>query len=200
MAVDQKASQTIGSVWFTRSELTVIAVICGCSAYLAWKVVLPSAHNSHYSMMCVSRLKQQAAAFGAYCIDFDERLPIKGNVWMDAIGRYVQKRTDVESPTDSMCYCPQPGLGGRARYGYAANIHLLGKTKKGVGNPETMPLVFDSTLLTKNSESGLETLPYPGRHGNSHIHDRNNVAYLDGHAMPIEDNAPRPNDDAMAKR
>jgi len=98
---------------------------------------------------------------------------------------------------DYSLHCPQL-LGSKAdRFGYAANVHVLGRKTSDVADPARMPLTFDSGIIAKNAESGLETLPFPGRHGSTHIRDLNNIAYLDGHVEPLKDDAPKPNDDPM---
>ena len=65
-------------------------------------------------------------------------------------------------------------------YGYAMNAALSSTKRSAVTDPTATPLLFDSTILTKNAASGIDTLPKPGRHNGG-----NNVAYTDGHARRV---------------
>jgi len=167
--------------------VAIIAVICGCSGYLFINVILPGNYNGMFASMCLRNLKHQAQALDAYCIEFDEILPPKQRGWMDAI--------KVEGQNDADFHCPNYSPRVANEFGYAANVHLFGNSISVVSDRQAMPLVFDTALVTRNAMSGLETLPFPGRHGISHVRDRNNIAYLDGHVEPLKDDAPKPNDD-----
>jgi hypothetical protein len=170
------------------TTMAVIAVFCGCSWYLLEKVFYPTFASTAIWTQCLGHLNQQVRSLNLYCGDFDERLPPVQSGWMDAAQPYFKNPDIFECPAVRV-------FGKKHGFGYAANVHILGKKTSDVANREAMPLTFDSTILTENAESGLETLPFPGRHGRSHVSDFNLIAYLDGHVNPLKDDAPKPNDD-----
>lgn len=72
---------------------------------------------------------------------------------------------DVTTPyvrQERMYHCPDVRIRNRSQYGYAMNSKLAGKKHSELDKTE--PILFDSTILTRNAVGGIETMPIPGRH------------------------------------
>ena len=116
---------------------------------------------------CLSNLKQDAQAALLYSEDHDGVCPPAA--WMDAIEPHLK--------TPELLHCPGVRRENDSVFGYALHARMVGGNLDDVKQPETTPLIFDSTLLTRNAVGTLATLPAPPRHGGS-----NCIAYADGHA------------------
>lgn len=99
-----------------------------------------------------------------YSGDHDDVLPL-ANTWMDATDPYVTDPDAYRSPAVAA-----PG------YGFAFAAPLAGASVNVAVEPESVVLLFDSTVLGRNATAELSTEVSPGRYGG-----RNVRAYLDGH-------------------
>lgn len=117
--------------------------------------------------LCLSRLHAQASAAVIYASDHDDALP--SVTWMDDLTPYL-------TFSQASFHCPAVAAGS---YGYAFANSLTGATITSIDTPNTVSMIFDSTLLTRNAV-GAFAPPSPVRHGG------NNVAYADGHATTIQ--------------
>lgn len=71
-------------------------------------------------------------------------------------------------------------------YGFAFRTEFSLKPLKDFPEPARQVTLFDSTILSRNATSGLETLPKPGRYaGNSE--PGNLYGYVDSHVRFIKD-------------
>lgn len=112
---------------------------------------------------CVDQLHRIGIAFAIYANDYDDNLP--ASAWNDSLTPYVALNSVVFR-------CPAVASGS---YGYAMNQALLGVSTPTISSPSTVPLAFDSSILTRNATSTY-LLANPPRHGGS------NVVYADSHA------------------
>ena len=133
---------------------------------------------------CMSHLKQLAGSCLQYASDHDGTLPASSN-WMEATMPY--SGMTWETPPASK----EIGLKNEARYhdvaffhteryGYAYRSKASNRKLSAFNTPAQFELVFDSTHLERNASTGLESLPFPGRH-----QGRDNTSYLDGHVKSI---------------
>jgi hypothetical protein len=120
---------------------------------------------------CISNLKQIGLAGVLYASDYDDTLP-EADSWVDVFEPYLREFDGFQCPAELL------------PYGYAFNKEVSRVTVTELEAPDMVPLVFDSTIGSRNAVSGLETLPDPPRHRR----DRNFAAYVDGSAAVI----PRP--------
>lgn len=143
-----------------------------CVAVLAAILLFPLTAGDPRSpgASCMSNLKLLALANLVYLADYDDRLP-DSQTWMDSLVPYTKN--------EDLFHCPDVKKTNPKAYGYAMNYEMSGKTQKEVAKPELAPLAFDSVLLVRNATSGFYGFPDPPRH------NRNNVAYLDGHVGRI---------------
>lgn len=120
---------------------------------------------------CISNIKVNAISFLIYQEDWDNHFPFR-DTWQDALQPYQK--------TDRYERCPklQETKGDLEIFGYAFNLNLSGQ--KTPASAQTIPLVFDSINLARNSSGNIHSLPSPGRHDG-----HNNVAYADGSAKAI---------------
>lgn len=143
-----------------------------CVVYLSGRVVptvdpddpLPATVRQQ----CADKLGRIGVALALYTSDNDDRLPTAN--WMDAAAPYVSGTASADA-----FRCPAVATGG---YGYAFNSGLLGINVTTVDSPSTTPLVFDSTILTRNALS-LPGTTSPDRHAGDV------TLYLDGHRTPL---------------
>lgn len=125
----------------------------------------------------LSRIKQTTTAIHIYAADYNERFP-SADKWMDLLAPYIKDveilRSPLATPDDKSDY----GIAFRKEYGQ--------KKAAEFSDSEYRAMVFDSTLLSRNANSGLETLPKPGRYGKG---DRrgNIVGFVEGHAKYVQD-------------
>lgn len=142
--------------------LIVLAVIGGlaatCCIGMAVLIavlgpVFRLARAGEQSARCVGNLRRIGSAISLYAADNDERLP-NADQWMDQVERFGGGTRQFQ--------CPAVRSFDRGGYGYAFNKALSGKSKSEI-DPKTQ-LVFDSSLLLRNANSGAESMPVPGRH------------------------------------
>lgn len=117
---------------------------------------------------CLSNEKQMGLALLQYAQGNDDKFPYRPD-WMDATATY---RTGDER----MLHCPAVWGQDPTKYGYAFNSTQRGKNIIRVSRPEAVPMVYDSTNLSRNATDPARSLPSPPRHGTG-----NNVAFVDGH-------------------
>ena len=144
---------------------------CFCVGIMVVGAILfPSFRRYRETMagnMCMRRIGESSRAMAMYAVDSDDSLP-PATAWMDKLQPFVRSGRAFR--------CPAVRMQGFNAYGYAMNVALSSNKRSAVADPSAKPLLFDSTLLTKNAASGIETLPQSGRHNGG-----NNVAYADGH-------------------
>lgn len=116
---------------------------------------------------CRDNLQQIASAMLLYANDYDGYLPNAGE-WTDLVAPYIKNRHVIN--------CPAIGTG----YGYAMNESLSSANIRGIPNPSTVPLVYDSAALELDANDAVTSLPAPARHD-----DVNYIAYLDGHVNGV---------------
>jgi prepilin-type processing-associated H-X9-DG protein len=118
---------------------------------------------------CLSNTKQQGLALTLYVEDNGGHYPPR-EAWKDLTRKYLVGETSKYA-----LRCPVLGEGA---FGYAFNSALSGQ--KVPPTPETVPVVYDSSNLTRNASDRFASLPSPGRHKG-----KNNVGYADGHAKAV---------------
>lgn len=144
----------------------------GCAALLALVLamvflpVLSDHPGPAHGATCMSNLKQLTSGLLMYAQDNDSYLPPAGN-WHDGTFDYVK--------IESVYTCPTRRKLGT---GYAFNQVLSGRSTK-QGDPEKVPLLFESSLGQRNGADTLQSfvLPHNGR---------GNVAFLDGHVRLLK--------------
>lgn len=114
---------------------------------------------------CQNNLKRLAVANLIYANDNDDLLPPAK--WMDAVTPYTTGFLDA-----FRC----PALAAKS-YGYAFNSALVLTNTTAPEHPDTVPMVFDSSITSRNAVSAY-ALPNPARHVSGV------TAYLDGHVSP----------------
>lgn len=102
------------------------------------------------------RMYRLAQAARIYAGDYDDTL-MRGDNWMDALARYVERQNIFRSPA-----VPAPG------YGIALHAAIAGANLNAFPTATTV-LVFDSTVLTRNAVAGLDTLPNPTRYADGNV-------------------------------
>jgi len=135
--------------------IIAVAIVCSCGALIVIFAailfpVFAQARRAAQSARCISNLRQLGASVNLYASDFDGHFPDPKN-WMDEVSR-------IKSRPRFRC----PAVAG-SQYGFAFNKDLAGKKVSQV--EPSHELIFDSNLLERNANSGLESLPSPGRHG-----------------------------------
>lgn len=101
----------------------------------------------------LSNIKQASTALLIYAGDNDERYPAADR-WMDSLKEYVKNdnifRSSFATPND------------QTDYGFAFRREYSLKRVTDFDDPKRYVTLFDSTILSRNANSGLETLPKPG--------------------------------------
>lgn len=139
---------------------------CAC-AFLGFAVLAVRVLNTGrvegpaYTASCMSNLKQSTTGLLMYAQDYDSYLPPAGK-WHDGSTFYIKD--------DRVYTCP---LREKQGTGYAFNQMLSGRSTKH-GDPEMVPLLFESGLGQRNGADGLQSFVTPH-------HGRGNVSFLDGH-------------------
>ncbi len=89
--------------------------------------------------------------------------------WMDDIFQYLE-------PTSSLgaLHCPAVG-DAEKEFGYAMHITISGRKPSSLPDPSFEPIVFDSSLLSRNAASEQVLEPRFSRHGGQMF------GYADGH-------------------
>lgn len=160
--------------------LAVLAVAgCACVAVLA-AVLFPVFSQARFAAqrsVAVSNLKQSSLAVLMYSADWDDRLPPAVS-WVDATVPYSKNEQIYKSPAASRQ--------DKGAYGFAFRKELGLKKIASYRDADRWAMIFDSTILSRNATSGLESMPVPGRYG-SGTSTSNGVAFLDGHARSLLD-------------
>lgn len=127
----------------------------------------------------LSNVKQLGLAINIYASDNNDRMPIADR-WMDAVESYARQERIFRSPEATPEDPTDYGFAFRKEFGQ----------KKMIDYPDaaTRAMVFDSTILSRNATSGLETVPNPGRYGTSSTRG-NMIGFMDGHAKFYTDEA-----------
>jgi prepilin-type processing-associated H-X9-DG protein len=113
---------------------------------------------------CENQLRQIGAAIQMYASRSDDMLPDPAR-WLDQIRPYLREPSELHCPAD-------PGASGVS---YAMNSNLAGKRRRDVGNPSTVPMVFESTAHGPNVANAGESWPHTAWHKGGVM-----VLYADG--------------------
>ncbi len=120
---------------------------------------------------CTANMKQIAMAAQMYSQDYDGALP-GANPWSEQLRPYLRN--------DNLLTCPAVSVGG-AVGGYSLNSDLAGARMSAVQAPESVPLIFESQVLTLDSIEPFSSFLQVSRHG-----ETRSVAYADGHARGLK--------------
>lgn len=112
---------------------------------------------------CEEQLRQISSAIQLYATRSDDMLPDPSR-WLDQIATYLPQPARLHCPSDS-------GSG----VSYAMNSNLAGKRRREVANPSAVPLIYESTLHTRNANDTGQSWPESARHVGGDL-----VLYLDG--------------------
>lgn len=112
-----------------------------------------------------------------YASDHDERYPV-ANQWVDVLTHYTKNQDIFRSS-----YATPKNL---KDYGFAFRSEFSLKPLKDFLEPECQVTLFDSTILSRNATSGLESLPKPGRYSRD-SEPGNLYGYVDSHVRFIKD-------------
>lgn len=157
-----------------------IAICLGIPLFIFYFLVTGSLNNVKKTAG-LAGMKSAAASILMYSLDHNGYFP-PADSWMDAAQPFANSEGAFHSPVVSN--------GNKDIYGIAFRTDLGSKQMSPELSGEPWAMVFDSTLMQRNAHSGLETLPTPGRYrtkeGPSNI-----VAFIDGSAQAIPDNARR---------
>ena len=153
---------------------------CGCLIAVGAAVLFPVFSQARLAAIrtkALSNVKRSALSVIMYSVDNNDKYPV-GEHWMDAVQSYSQDPSVFRSPLAVK--------EGHDAYGFAFRKELSGRKSTQVTDPSQWLMVFDSTILTRNACSGVETLPVPGRYGAGSR--RSDVAaFADGHAKTLPD-------------
>lgn len=176
-------SQEFGAPTKPKSSIPVwvwfVVVPCGC--FIVGVIALAAllfpvfsqARERARNVSCLSNVKQQELGILMYAQDYDQYLPA-ANQWMDATSPYRHSELSL--------HCPAAAQSTSDLYGYAYNKGISARLLPSVADPQTTPMTYDSTVLTRNAFDYVSSLPRPGRHVGE-----NNVGYADGHAKHQSD-------------
>lgn len=119
---------------------------------------------------CMRNVQNLSRAMQLYAQDNDEHFPL-GSEWMDRITKY--------QPDDKFYHCPSAAGVKTVRFGYAFNSTLSEQSLEKVKNPRQVPMIYDSSNLSRNATDPVTSLPDPPRH---YSRKGNVIGYVDGHA------------------
>jgi len=125
----------------------------------------------------LSHAKQIGIAAIMYSGDNDDRLP-SATRWIDQTSSYKGAGIDWEMT----CRSPKAYEENHTSYGFAFRRSLSAHDVNKIDDLTTRVLIFDSTILTRNASSELDTLPKPGRYDGTNI-----IGFADGHAKFARD-------------
>jgi prepilin-type processing-associated H-X9-DG protein len=117
---------------------------------------------------CENQLRQIAAAIQMYASRSDDMLPDPAR-WLDQIRPYLREPSELHCPAD-------PAASGVS---YAMNSNLAGKRRRDVGDPSTVPMIFESTAHGKNVANAGDSWPHAAWHKGGVM-----VLYADGSVRP----------------
>jgi len=112
-------------------------------------------------------------AMQLYAQDNNEHFP-PGNEWMDCITKH--------QPNDRFYHCPAVAGVKTARFGYAFNSDLSERSLGKIGDPHQVPLIYDSSNLSRNATDPVTSLPNPPRHD---LRKGNVIGYVDMHVKVL---------------
>ncbi len=128
---------------------------------------------------CKVRLGKLHQAVEMYSADYDDRYPI-ADTWVEYTWRYGAKKDPIDQ-SESIFRCPDISMTRTGDYGYAFNKALSTLRKSSVENPDSTPMIFDSSDLARNANGDPEKLkPTPGRHEDGKEHHHNNAVMASG--------------------
>lgn len=130
----------------------------------------------------LGRMKGLSIATLSYAAENDGRLPVAAT-WMDGLAKYDTSSRDFRSPG-----LPRRGPFADPDYGIAFMKSLSSKRVAEIDSPADHVVLFDSTLMTRNAVSGLETVPKPPRFGKAET-GGNVFAFADGHVRLVSASA-----------
>jgi prepilin-type processing-associated H-X9-DG protein len=140
--------------------------------------VFKQAKQSATRAVCLSNVKQLSTSILMYSADFDDKLPA-ATTWMDSTLK-ITERTSTRTKPRSQYRCPVVSQNKKEdEYGYAFNERVKGSMSS-LGDPQNIPLVFDSINLKWNAYGAIDLLPNPSRHR------LNNVGFCDGHVKGLK--------------
>lgn len=113
---------------------------------------------------CEDQLRQIASAIQMYAQSSDDMLPDPTR-WLDQIKPYLRQPSELHCPSD-------PSAEGVS---YAMNSNLAGKRRRDIGNPSTVPMLFESTAHGPNVANTGESWPHATWHQGGVM-----VLYADG--------------------
>ena len=150
--------------------------VCGCGGVVVLAAVLfpvfSQARLAATKAQALSNMKQSSLALVMYTADYDDRLPVAAH-WTDLVLPYT-KNEDVFKAAYFKHKDPKA-------YGVAFRKSLSRKETALISDLNAWAMVFDSTILSRNAASELDTLPSPERYG-SGSRAANMIGFLDGHA------------------
>jgi len=125
---------------------------------------------------CQSNLHSLTRGFQMYADDYEDHYPISIS-WIDSTGPYVSDT--------SRFHCPSVSFENGSPFGYAANSEKSAAERGKIAELSKVPLIFDSSVLSKNANDSFQSLPKPGRHTSrpargEAILPGNNIGYGDG--------------------
>jgi len=135
--------------------------------------VFAQARERARSTSCISNVKVQSLANLMYSQDYDETFP-GADKWMDYTTTY--RKSEI------YLHCPTVSRSVDEKYGYAYNQKLSRKQLATIAEPQTTPMLYDSSDLERNASDDVSSLPAPARHVGT-----NSVGYSDGHARRLSD-------------
>lgn len=158
-----------------------VLAVCGVGGVAIMAAILfpvfSQAKLAAKKTLALSHAKQMSTALIMYSIDNNDLLPPAAQ-WMDVLGRY-----EVE---DQIFKSPEATPNDPTDYGFAFRTDLQFQNLEKMQDNALRVMVFDSTLLSRNAHSGLETVPSPGRYGKGTAAG-NTFGFADGHAKFVRD-------------
>ncbi|MBC8065233.1 MAG: hypothetical protein H7Y17_10410 [Chlorobia bacterium] len=165
-------------------------ICCGLPSLIAYSFYekYRNAKHSLQGPLCLQNLRALAAAQAMYSVDNMGSLPAAD--WMDASLPYLKKNVGAIG-------CPVARDKKNDDYGFAMNEAFVGKPMVVATSDGDTPLIFDSTLLSRNAVGPLSTLPEKGRHLQPDTDPefdtwKNNVAFANGSARATQDRFVKP--------
>lgn len=166
----KKINAVLSGICILLGVLIVLVVIFPPMAYGGSKA-------SARKTAAVSHVKQIGIALKIYAAENDDLLPVASR-WMDQLKPYIKSddilRSNLATPED------------QSDYGFAFRAEFSQKKVSSFEAPAQQVVIFDSTLLTRNAHSDLESLPKPGRYDGGK--EKGNIfGFIDGHAKFVPD-------------
>jgi prepilin-type processing-associated H-X9-DG protein len=140
-------------------------VVVGALAALLFPV-FDGAKTAAKRASCASNLKQLSLGLMMYVQDYDDKMPPAG-VWATVIVPYTKNSQLYVCPT-------RPDVASA----YAFNQKLSGRVMAKVASPAASPMLFESSLGSKNAFDQLQSFVTPHN-------GVGNVAYADGHVKAV---------------